>query len=612
LIRQASGGYDSHKTRKGASEVGHQPQNRADRYAEAPGLKRTAVLLVVAALAALLIRAVVLAELWHELPFYHTTYKGFDQYTYNAWAREIAGGDWLSREKGVFFFTPLYPYALAIVYLVAGPGNVAAGVALNALFGVLAAVCAAGLARRLFGWWAGLAAGILMALNGSQIAWESQLLIDAMLTPICLGALWLVVELLARSREGRPARLAWWLAPGLLLGLASVGRGSNLLVTLVMAAAVAATLRARPRRRAAVAALLLVGAALPIGLCTLRHGLMYGRWTSSSHGGINLYLGNIPGASGTYAASADYETDGRDIRDDRYWREKLLSQLRAEPLSLVPTMARKTLLFFNAWDIADNANYHFFRRYVTSLKCLTVGPLALYVLGFLGVILTLPRWRQLVVVYSFAVSFAASIIVVLVAGRYKLPFLAVLAIFGGAGLAALANEVRRRHSARLAAAVAGTALLTVAFWPRPAPGSANRMCPLRPLEFDDNARILLKEGRRRQAAAMFEDGATLFPERTDLAGMCSWLYLDSGRPERALACVERVLARGFVSRDLMENRAIAYLKLDRHAEARSAAEQLLARYPGNEVGQAVMDRIRQSATSDGSEQGRREGDAGEH
>src|SRR5690349_4811470 len=45
-------------------------------------------------------------------PFFDTPF--FDSLTYDAWARRIAGGEWVGTEP--FYFAPGYAYALAFVY----------------------------------------------------------------------------------------------------------------------------------------------------------------------------------------------------------------------------------------------------------------------------------------------------------------------------------------------------------------------------------------------------------------------------------------------------------------------------------------------------------------
>jgi 4-amino-4-deoxy-L-arabinose transferase-like glycosyltransferase len=560
--------------------------NSGDRGRKGMG---AAALFLAVALAALAVRALVLTELWRDLPYYRDTHPGFDQHTYDTWARQIAAGDWLSARQGVFYLTPLYPYMLAAVYALAGAGNVAAAIAMNAVFGVGAALCAAGLGRRLFGWYGGLAAGLLMAVAGSQIVWESQPLVDSLLTVICLGALWLIVELLWRSPVEAGRRRWLWALPGLLLGLASVGRASNLLVGAVMVGCVAAALGRQGRRRAVTAAaFMILGLATAVAPCAVRNGLMYGRWQVTTNGPVTLYVGNAPGATGIYAFAPHFRADEHDVRDGAYWRAKLLRELRERPLSIVPTMLRKAALFFNAWDQADNANYHFLRRELTSLRLLSVGPLALLVSGFLGVVLTAKRWRELAPLHVFGIAFAASIVAVLVAGRYKLPFYGLMAVFGGGAAVAVAERVRRAGPRALAAPALAAAVLTVLFWPRAFDERLRPLCPLRQNEFHANAKALALAGRTAQSLSMLEDGAALFPDDVSFVDILALGYLREGRPQRSLEWTERAVSRGLSSRRVLEARAVALSQLGRRQEAVEAARQVLAVWPDSEMARRVV------------------------
>ncbi|MHC4592252.1 MAG: glycosyltransferase family 39 protein, partial [Planctomycetota bacterium] len=429
---------------------------------------------------ALLIRLAVFWEAWHELPYLRITVEGHDQHTYNVWAQKILDGDPLSRHQGVFYYTPLYPYMLAAAYLVVGTGNVLAGVVMNGVLGVCAAVCAAGIARRLFGWSAGLAAGILMALNGSQLSVEVASLVDSVLTSLCLGALWLVVEFRGRVQHGQSVPLWAWALPGVLLGLAAVGRGSNLLVAAALCAMLAAPfLKRREWRTVARAAVMGVAICAVAGSVVVRNGLMFDDWVITANGPVLLYIGNVPGTSGAFHYPPRYRAIQAKAQTRGVWLEELARELKEQPMELPRALLRKSLLFFNSWDIADNGNYYFLRRYLFTVRVFTFGPLLLYVVGFLGVILTARHWRPLVPLYVFGLSFALSLIIVFISGRYKLPFLGLLAVFGGA---ALVGVLRHMHARRLRAAAACAlmaVLLTVAFWPRGVGALARRDVTLR-------------------------------------------------------------------------------------------------------------------------------------
>ncbi|MCX8038639.1 MAG: glycosyltransferase family 39 protein, partial [Candidatus Sumerlaeia bacterium] len=72
-------------------------------------------------------------------------------HTYWTWAQAIAAGDWLSRgpQAGPFFYGPLYPYFLAVLFRVFGVSFDAVHGA-QALIGLVMPVLVWWMARRLF------------------------------------------------------------------------------------------------------------------------------------------------------------------------------------------------------------------------------------------------------------------------------------------------------------------------------------------------------------------------------------------------------------------------------------------------------------------------------
>ncbi|MHC5035032.1 MAG: glycosyltransferase family 39 protein, partial [Planctomycetota bacterium] len=550
-------------------------------------------LYLIVVVAAILIRLAVFWEAWHDLPYLRITVEGHDQHTYNVWAQKILDGDPLSRHQGVFYYTPLYPYMLAAAYVVGGAGNVLAGVVMNGILGVCAAVCAAGIARRLFGWLAGLAAGILMALNGSQLSVEVAPLVDSVLTPLCLGALWLIVEFRERAERDQPVPLWAWALPGVLLGLAAVGRGSNLLVAAAMCAMLAGPfLKRREWRTVARAAVMGIAVCVVAGTVAARNGLMFDDWVITSNGPVLLYIGNVPGTSGAFHYPPKYHAIQQRAQTRSVWLEELARELKQQPMELPRALLRKSLLFFNSWDIPDNGNYYFLRRYLFTVRAFTFGPLLLYVVGFLGVILTARHWRQLVPLYVFGLSFALSLIIVFVSGRYKLPFLGLLAVFGGAALVAALRHMHARRLRAAAACALMAVLLTVAFWPRGVGTPARKDVTLRAKEFVTHAAVLMAHQRADEAVAMLEDGADLFPKDARFLERLAAIALNEARPADALDYTDRALASGLVTQRVLERRTIAYAHLGRSKEAMEALQQLAERYPNSELARRALARSR--------------------
>jgi tetratricopeptide (TPR) repeat protein len=274
-----------------------------------------------------------------------------DSAEYDRWAREIAAGDWLG--SGVFFQAPLYPYLVAVLYLLFGPH--ADAVYLTQIACAVAGCYALYRAGRLMaGEGAALAAAALAAVYGPFIFYDVQLLKESLAVDVTAFLLWALAA--ARQQEGpapalsstplpppapalemreltRPAgmepattpaggsaHLTRWLIAGLLLGVLSLLRENALLtVPLLLPLAWPGTAAAQapapsapsapgPERRGARwagfvlrAGALLLGVALALAPVAWRNGRVGGDYLpTTSQGGVNFYIGNNARADGTY------------------------------------------------------------------------------------------------------------------------------------------------------------------------------------------------------------------------------------------------------------------------------------------------------------------------
>jgi hypothetical protein len=112
--------------------------------------------------------------------------------------------------------TPLYSSFVAAV-LAAGGDLIAVGVAQHAL-GALTAAAAFGLGRASYGRWAGLIAGLAVAVSGPLLIYEHYLMAESLFTLLLtVAALILIVALRERGR-------AWLFAAGVAFGLAALTR----------------------------------------------------------------------------------------------------------------------------------------------------------------------------------------------------------------------------------------------------------------------------------------------------------------------------------------------------------------------------------------------------
>src|SRR3954470_5484830 len=159
---------------------------RADAPDSAESLRARAWFAPAIFAVALLVRLVHVWQL-RSSPFFATLMG--DSRSYDEWARQIAGGDWLGHE--VFYQAPLYPYLLGAIYTVAGRHLLLVRI-IQALIGSLSCALLASAAARLFSPRTGIAAGLMLALYAPAIFFDGLLqksVLDVFF--VCL-ALWLI------------------------------------------------------------------------------------------------------------------------------------------------------------------------------------------------------------------------------------------------------------------------------------------------------------------------------------------------------------------------------------------------------------------------------------
>jgi hypothetical protein len=438
---------------------------------------------------ALAVRLVYLFEI-RDLPTLHQLV--MDAQRYDALAREILDHGWRPREA--FYQAPLYPYLLAAVYAVSGR-SAAAMRLLQALAGAVTAALAAVAARRL---WqpapggAAAVAGVLAALYAPAVFYTPLLL--KTVPVLLLESAAVVVMLPPRGRSITAARA---LAAGAALGCAALLQESLLLLAPAAAlyllaaggeqgadttangrAGSAARIGAAANAGAALA--LLGGVALALApAALLNRAAGGGLLLTSSQGGMNFYIGNHRGATGTYAAlSSGSQTPERQQADARrlaadfasrdlgrpvapaelgpaavsrqFWRESW-RQIAADPTAWLRLMLRKLRLFWNAYELPDAEGFRVYRRESLLLRCDPVvfglvAPLA--ALGLLALARGDSQQRRGGLLLALlAATSCLAVTLFFVLGRYRLAVVPFLLPLAGAGVVELAAIVSRARTA---------------------------------------------------------------------------------------------------------------------------------------------------------------------
>ncbi|MBI4161809.1 MAG: glycosyltransferase family 39 protein [Acidobacteria bacterium] len=429
-----------------------------------------------------------------------------DSEFYYEWAERILAGEWIG--SGALYQSPLYAYFLALILgAFRGLARVLAWlhVPFDPLFGaraLQAALGAAGcllilrIARRVAGAPAGWVAGILAAVYGPFLYYDTMIMktfLAVLLSLLCL-------LLLDRSGGIRPGAL---LAAGVLYGLTSLVRDNFvLMLPFLLAGLLPALPRPRWRPAARASGWILAGAAVVILPVTVRN-FAAGRFCAagnvnagngcradsdchlSSHGdglgdcdgeftlltaggGEVFYIGNNPEADGRYrppcvpvrgsvqCVRADPRHEHDDFRQiasalagrtltpmegSRFWFRRGLDFILRHPLRWARLEAQKLVIFFQDREIGDNYDFDMFRRISRVLRPLpSLGDVAS--LALVGIVCSWPGRRRFALLYAFGCGYLATLLLFFHFSRFRMPAVPVLIVFAAVALVWLFRQAR--------------------------------------------------------------------------------------------------------------------------------------------------------------------------
>lgn len=391
--------------------------------------------------------------IWWQLadhPMLHAD-SGLDTTAYAELARRVANGDVLL-SPGVYYLSPLYIYALAAGLAVTGSFEGA-----RLLQAALGAASVGGIwyltqcwSNRRAAWWA---AGLAI-VTGVMTFYEVIILQASLDIALATAAL---ISLTLAVQQSRPL---WHVTTGLAFGFAALNRPNMTLVVGGLALWLLVT------RRFRAAALLVAGLLVAFAPVAVRNGVVAGEWfTVSSHGGLNLYIGNNERASGFYRevpgispSIAGQARDtrlvagaalGREVTDAEasdYFVGLAVDWATSHPVDAAALFLKKVAHTFHAAYVALPQSYPF---YVSDsgawLWLLPVGPWLLMPLGLVGLAVLVRQWpsREAAIGWTlFVPLYASAVAVFFVADRYRLPLLVPMCVGAGIALEALVSAVR--------------------------------------------------------------------------------------------------------------------------------------------------------------------------
>jgi len=525
-----------------------------------------------------------------------------DSRSYDAWAQEIAGGEWLGREG--FYQAPLYPYFLGAIYAVIGRDLLVARL-IQGLVGASACVLLGVATARLLSRRAGIVGGFGLALYGPAIFAEGLIQKSVLDLFFACLTLWLATcaavepDDLARRRSASERgclspRLGWWLALGASIGCFSLTRENGLVVAVAVVLWLLVRGRAGRRERVLRVSAFGAGVLMVLAPVAARNAVVGGELhLTTAQFGPNFYIGNSERADGSYVSLRPGRGDPQYERQDatelaaralgrpvtpgevsRYWAARALDYIRSNPGGWLRLLGRKFALLWNAGELIDTESQAAHAEWSPVLRLSArIGHFGVIVpLALLGAFVSWPQRRRLEVVYLLLASYAASVLVFYVVARYRyplVPFLIVLASAGvvGAGRAAAMGS-------RGVALVGLAAAVVFCNWP------LVREDLMRAITESNLATALGEAGRRGEAIEHFRRSLVFWPAYAPAHNNLAALLRSEGRLDEAIEHYHQALEAEPGFGVAHYNLANALLEQGRLAEAIDHFRQALGFDPG--------------------------------
>ncbi len=365
---------------------------------------------------------------------------------HDEWAWQLARGVW--EGQGPFFRAPLYPLFLGLVYSLFGHDFIAPRL-IQAILGSGSCVLIYLIGVRLFNTRTGLIAALMMAMYGTLIYFDNELLIPVLFIFLILVFFQFFLMALDQGRH----RILFSAACGLCLGLAAITRPNILVILPALIWAVLPISKINFPRRALL--VLLLTALIPVFIVT-GYNFIIGDDAVfiASQGGVNFYIGNNELSDGRTAivpgTRADWwggrfdtiklaeEVAGHKLKDSEvsnYWFSRGVEFIRSNPGAWFNLTMRKVGMFWTGAEIGNNSSINYLMSYAPIMNWLWFGFGLIAPLGLAGFVIAFKQRRHLALLPGiFIVLYMAGIVIFFVCARFRMPVIPWLILFAAYGV----------------------------------------------------------------------------------------------------------------------------------------------------------------------------------
>jgi len=473
----------------------------AVRLGRLSGRERMGLLLIF--LVALGLRLVYVFEIEKNDPLFYSLRPGSDHLFYEATARGLAQGWWPG--DALFYFHPLMSFYLFFVHELVGESLFATRI-FQTVVGALGCVLVYLIGKKALGTRPGLMAGGMAAVYGVFIFYDASLLADPLSGILNLAAL---LGFLWLAEEQNWMNILW---TGVALGLSALSRTTILAFVPLALLWMLLTLRISSRRVLATGAAVVLVMFAVIAPVTLRNYLVSKQFVLiTAMGGAYFYFGNSPESTGRWAGiSPEFAALTQRVGSgETTWEREALAAIQRDPIRWLQLLMRKLGLFWGNYEIPGNVDYY--QEGQTYSWLLNVLPLdfrLVSLLGLAGVALSWKHWRKTALLVFFTGTHMASLVLLFVEARYRLPVVPVMIVLAAYTVDVTVSSIRQRDYRGLVTKglvpVLGAGVLLSVFdyvaWALPSPPALILPSTAHPADvtYDDKFRLVAYEVEHRE------------------------------------------------------------------------------------------------------------------
>lgn len=369
-----------------------------------------------------------------------------DALYHEQWARRILDGDLFSRKlQWALYKPPLYPYFIALSYLLSGKSNFLP-MFLQVLMTAFSCLLLFVIGKRYFSALASFVGALIYSFYFPSVYFSTEMEVPAVAIFLTLLSFTLLLW---------DQRIFSLITSAVVFALSLLALPTNVLL-LPLYAFMLAQQPGALKRRYGKAVLYSAIVLLAISPRILHNAIANNHLTFiSANGGINFYIGNNERYNETVALQPGYAFEefydeprrvgGVDSFADRdqYWYSKAFAFIQKQPSKEASLLLKKVALYFADYEIYRNTDTYYAKANSIYRNIPFVPSSLILATGLVGMFLA-ARIKKNLELIAFCILQALPCLIFFVTDRYRLPSMGIWAMFSGFFMASLAHAIRAR------------------------------------------------------------------------------------------------------------------------------------------------------------------------